>query len=306
MRFLYPKVSIFDGAELVCRHGRLIGTLGLGSLSVIFVATVPIWLYLQAGALICGGCALLAIIAISEIFPNIRALYKKTNWVLAADHTGLWLNLQSYRDVNCPEAATVLRLEYAEIEGMRCVGERYDMPDSDGGDRSGKSTCLLIDLRNADGEEIARMQKGNRVRQTASRRVFFGLIGVNTQLADSPVTVSNSRQIRVLWRADKMVSVVPSLHEALPVFARHVNVDQPVQSRQKGWRDLSPDELQDFAKRLADNGDRISAARLLVQRTGCTLGEARQKVEQLVAHPPAPTDFAAAKSGLSEVSRRAP
>ena len=154
MRLLYPKASSFDGAELICRHGRLIGTLGLGSLCAIFIAAVPLWLYLKAGAFICGGCTLLAVMAISMILPNLWALYKKTNWVLVADQTGLCLNLQSYRDVNCPEAATVLRLEYAEIAGMRCAGERYDLPDSDGGDRSGKSTCLLIDLRNADGNEI--------------------------------------------------------------------------------------------------------------------------------------------------------
>ena len=77
----------------------------------------------------------------------------------------------------------------------------------------------------------------------------------------------------------------PSVDTVLDRLSKYVNVLEPAREEKRdSWSELTEEQVDSEVLRFAQNGDRISAIKLLRLRRGYTITEAKQFVDELLPH----------------------
>lgn len=277
-----PSDVSFGIDGLLCRQSRLMGAVGTLVMSGILGGAPVLFWALEAPALVWGGCAAVTLVVVLLLVHDLLAKFRPTNWLMWIGPDALWINVRSYQNGRLAEAATVARLEYAEVAGALRYIESYSTPTgSRGTSVQWKEMSLELRLKHAETGELRAALSEER-RRWAPERVYFGFIRVASRASHHPVTLPADDVIRVAWRGGRGNHAVPSLETALDELGRRVTLAGTSRRDRADWDELSDAELNEQILHLVRTGARISAIRLLVRRRGYTTTEAHRFVEALL------------------------
>ena len=272
MKFYHTGTEYPESADLVCRNIRWNLVILLGVFWAIpvgwWILGAPVWL-----AFLTGGLALLLTV---PLFNTWIRRGRRDNWTVAVTPDGIWLNLRDVEYHRAAAADTIARIPFREIRSMRKSVHRYTTPDSEGGSVKHRDLYLELQLEPSVAVELADAISAEQKRQPASSQ-FLG-ISVRTKRNDAPLRIRGDA-LHVKFRTSRYC-LSPGLPRVLSVLATRIASDIPVEDKSKDWEQMSESELHDFVEELVSNGDTISACKLLVEKTGVSLTEAHQLVEQ--------------------------
>src|SRR3954447_10271629 len=117
-----------DAYALLCRESRLAGVVGL----IVWCCALTIppllgWHFHHPWLIAIG--VIVAIVFILALTKDLAARFRETNWIMRVGADGAWINLSSYRDKDS-KVASILHLDYTEIESARRHTEKYSTPSS--------------------------------------------------------------------------------------------------------------------------------------------------------------------------------
>lgn len=267
-------------AQHVFRQSRLTSVL----ISVIFLAGAVglAWLILVRD----GPCMLWAASAISFLIflftlGMAAAAFKKTNWLMKCGRAGLLIKFRSHLNHHFPnDQPTVVLIERSEIDSACKVSEVLSVPGV-GGTRRGRGTrslrCVYLELRLRHGntDELADALRRERTMKAPK-------VGISrTKYHHYPVRLVNSSLIRVTWKS-KDTFIRPGIEAALRTLGRIMRIDPEQQLGERRWQELQGAALDDFVLDLCERGDRMNAIKIVRERYGYGLTQAREFVDQLL------------------------
>jgi hypothetical protein len=284
VKTLRPSEMAPDPNRLVCRQGILATTVGGVVLIAVIAGSGFLWRYFHAPGFVWMGCIGLAALFVPFILSGIGPLYRKSNWGFAVDRDCVWINLRSYRNAHLPEAPTVVRINFDEIQSASLCYESYTVPGggsgSTGTSMNGKFDCLQLKSSRDHTDALTEALKQEFGRPGASRR-FLGFVTVTSKAMGSLVSVPEPGTIRILWRGGQGIYMMPSASDVIEMLADKVRIDDSVEKDYTDWCDIEGAELKHLIRDLALSGDTISAVRLLSRRTGLTLTAANNEVKTI-------------------------
>jgi hypothetical protein len=252
---------------LCCRQSRLRGAVGALTFSAILVGAV--FLLRQGGTpwFVWGGCAVVAGLFVPLVARDARAKFRSTNWVLRTDPDGLWINLRSFQQPTAVGAATVVRVNYDEIDHAHRHIDTWTTPPVESGSVHWKLESLDLRLVSEDTRDLA-------LALAEARAAGKG---------DSPsVTIPSPGVLRIAWRGHGLGhDVVPALDQVLAEMSPRVTVTDTTRTDRPDWRKLSEAELDEQIELLVRWGDQERASELLMRRRGYSTIEAHKFVTEL-------------------------
>lgn len=280
MKLDRPSAIPFQRATLVCRNGKLVGTLGGLLAAAVFAGIGPFWRWADAPWPVWVGFGLLGLFIVPFLLNGIVALYRKENWVLVVEPAGIWINLRSFHNWHFAEADTALFLPYSEIAFIRRHKTRFFVPSSESRSIQQSSSMLEVELNHKETDALARMLQEERRRRAPERRSLIGL-KVRSKAKHYPVTLPEANKIHV---ADAYV--VPSLKRVVAELARHVEIGEATRQEFDDWQDLNDEEVDVLVRLLVESGDEMAATKLLRRRRKMSLSEAKRTIEHILSETP--------------------
>lgn len=263
--------EIDPAAGVCCRQSPLRGAIGGLIGSAVFVGGIFFLRQLGTPWFVWGGWAVLAALFVPVMIRDALARFRATNWVLRVHPDGLWINLLSFRKQPAAEAATVVQVNYDEIDRAHRHIDTWTTPMKSGSLSSihWKLEALELQLVSDDTRELARALAEER----------------NLDQGASPsMTVPAPGVLRIAWRLDGLNhDVVPALDRVLAEMSPRVTVTDTTRTERPDWCKLSEAELDELIEHLVRWGDQPRARELLMRRRGCSSTEAHKRVEELVA-----------------------
>jgi hypothetical protein len=247
-------------------------------LAVLWAFPIGIWFADGPWWLLCLVSAVPALLT----WPLMSAWSRRgrrDNWILAVYADGLWLNLRDCDYHAAEPAETVVFLPYGEIDSVRQYVHRYVTRS---GSRSTyhKDVYLEILLRETDTTELQVALAEEWERQPPPRKYFGGQVTSRTRRTQAPITVEGDELVRVKFSVSNY-GLRPPLKKVLALLERFVAVDADHESPTEDWEKLDGPQFDALIRRLATNGQRFDAMKLLRQRKGLSATEAKQFVEGL-------------------------
>ena len=256
-------------AGVCCRQSPLWGAVGALILCAILVGTRFLARHVGAPWFVWGGCVVLAGLIVPIVIRDALAKFRSTNWVLRVNPDGLWINLLSYRKRPAAEAATVVHVNYEEIDHAHRHIDTWITPASSGGSTHWKLVSLDLHLVSDDARDLALALAEERAADKG---------------ASPSVAVPAPGVIRIAWRGHGLGhDVVPALDRVLAEMSPRVTVTDRTRTDRPDWRRLSDAELDELIEQLVRWGDWGGAMQLLMRRRGYSATEAHVFVEELVA-----------------------
>ncbi|MEX2169724.1 MAG: hypothetical protein WD851_10465 [Pirellulales bacterium] len=208
-----------------------------------------------------------------------RATLEPTNWILRIGDRHLLLNLRTYSNRRFEDALTVVRIEYPEIDAVRKHVAKHAAPGSDNEERWSEKSLDLVFKTAVPKEVVAALREENR-RKNPGRR-FLG-ITVSGGEKRSPVTIPAANVLRVSWTG-KHSWVTPRLGRVLSMLDGFVAVGEETREDQTDWRTMSDLQFDELVLDMVQRGDRMTAGKLLQERRGYSLTQAKQFVDELAS-----------------------
>ena len=266
---LHTVMEMGPVAGVCCRQSQLRGTIGALIVAAVLVG-VPIVTW-RAGIswFVWGGCAAVAALFVPILIRDAVAKYRSTNWVMRVDPDGLWINLRSLQTRAAAEAATVLQVNYDEINHVHQHMDTWTTPLSERSLASchWKLESLDLHLVSADTRDFAQALARERA---ASKG------------ACPAVTVPAPGIIRIAWRGHGLNhDVVPGLDRILADMSVRVRVTDTTRTERPDWCRLNDAELEEQIDHLVRWGDTLQASQLLRRRRGYSSTEAHKFVTEL-------------------------
>ena len=269
-----------DGIGLVCRQTRL-GGLAMALLisTVLLSFPVALW-WFQIPWLFVVPAALFSLLVVGFFISDVRARFRPTNWVLWIRPDAIWVNLRSYQDHNPLDSPSVVELADRDIACLRRHVERYSVSDSEGRPVSHKLESLDFELRQPDTSELAAALAEIRHRRQPEVEYLAGIRGRSGVTLYS-VSLPQPNLLRIAWHGGQGHAVTPRLRRVLAELANRVTIDEPTQHQTPDASQIDEGELDAQILSLVEAGNHIDAIKLLVQRHGYTLTEAKRFVDEL-------------------------
>jgi hypothetical protein len=280
MRLYQPSEVSFGKTEIICRQTRLLTTVMYLFFVSVLVGSPVLWRHVGAPWIAWGGIAALAVlVAPSILFGTIPALWRRSNWLLAVQPDGLWVNLRTYGNDHFAEGQTVVWFDLAEISAARTHVERCTTPSGGepGGTTQRRTTHLQLELAHADTEQLQDALSVERKRKPAARTVL-GFIPISNKLCHYPVTLPEPNVVRIAWRGSTD-HVVPSINYLLQETTMRQKSAEAVADQFGDWRTMDDAAFDVLVRHLVASGDRITATNLLKGRLGITYTAAHEQVE---------------------------
>jgi len=279
---LYTPVDVPSVTQgRVCRQSRLVSVVGT-LLLLALMAGIPACFVLVARASTWISFPVLSFAALMAMWLGgvaIKAL-RTTNWNLRIAPDGLWINLRSYQNRDFAPAATVLFVPYQEIAGVGQHAVKRSERTSDG---TAAWTDRYLDIRLTDPapEEVAAEISAER-RREVSRVYLWGFVKSTGRNNHVPVTLPMENVLRLAWRS-RSDFVVPSLQKTLRELAANCAMDEASVKDIANLSDLSDDEIDRLILDRVENGDTLGAVKVLHEKRGYTLYDAKKFVDGLTA-----------------------
>lgn len=210
-----------------------------------------------------------------------RACLKPSAWILRVQADGALIHLQSPFLHTPPPGPTVLSIPWDQIQ---CVSHHQSEKSTGFGES--ESTVqfhqLEISLKEAIPEDIQdAIKSGNRRRNESTR---FG-IKTSSKVAHTPVTVANAYTLRLPFKGVQP-GVKPKLKDALNACAAHVPMGEAAAEPLPEPQSMSDSAFDDHILALAESGQKLTAIKLLREREGMSLVDAKTFVDGLTQTPP--------------------
>lgn len=234
--------------------GAIAGAIAAGWLPGLFWFSVAI----------IGFVALLAL-------GQFRAALRPSNWIVIARDDQVLVKFRSYQNHHFdPDVPTVMAIDHRELAAARV---RRQQMETSMGDGTTKWTQVDVELRfvNEHTDELVRSIDEER-RRTAPPGI------VTSYSRHAPVSLPRPDVLRIAWRgrSDRVAPDAEMLLAHLPpsVATDAVEVDRTTDH-------LSDDAIDALVLDLAESGAVLDAVRILRERYGYDLTEAKQFVDQL-------------------------
>ena len=223
-----------------------------------------------------------ALFLVPMLLGDLLARFRSTNWILWLQPDGLWINLRSYQNHHLDDAPVVAFLEYREIASAGLQIQSFSTPATSGrGTRTWKVQSLHLRLKHAETQPMRDALAAERKAPPATRNCLG--VKVSSRATHFAVTLPADDLIRIAWRGGTGNSLAPRLKHVLQQLALHVEVTEASRQQHGDWRQLSDAEVGDQILALVQTGATFEAVRLLKQRKGYTIAEARRFVDELAA-----------------------
>jgi hypothetical protein len=191
-------------------------------------------------------------------------------WVVRVRRAGLALHIRSYLNADLPlEDAVVVWIPRAEIASLHAVRRKRHMPHDDG-DWVAREEALEIRLTHGRTDELAHALERERCPQNRRR----------THHKAHHLRVTGPDRLLLTWRSPH-AALRPGLKRALEALSLHFPLEAPTDERVVDWRKLEPPGFDDLVLDLCEQGDTFTCIRLLRERHGLSLTEARRFVDEL-------------------------
>jgi ribosomal protein L7/L12 len=140
---------------------------------------------------------------------------------------------------------------------------------------------IQFKLTHTDTQGLVTALEQERKQEPVPRR-FLGMSS-SSRANHYPVSVPEPGIIRIAWRGSTMEDhVSPAAERAIGLLgAAGVPIHQAALTERADWAQLDGPELDALVRTLARSGNSIEAAKLLCQRRGLTLTEAKRQVEEI-------------------------
>lgn len=278
MKLHRTSEAAYDWDAKVFRAGRVLNSLiaavfaiafaVLGLLCFVGRAKIPL--------LIVVPCTMLAAFIVKWMIDIIVSLWRSSNWTMAVQPDGVWLNLRSCFNHRFVEAQTLLHLRYENIVSVRRCGRLVSA--SMQGDAKYKQTSLELTLAESiDAPQIKSAIAEENRRETPARGVFFKS---TSRTKHTPVSIVEIRVLRIPWNGP-MSGLTPNINEAIRLLSPNVTVVEAADLKKVNWQEMSDEEFDDMILETLIQGQTIEAARLLRNRKGMSLSDARAFVKEL-------------------------
>ncbi len=277
MQFHRTSHDPTPGALLICRNARWVGlaiAFGFWCFFGLFAyAPMPVWLMWLLGAL----CLFITAVGYRDWVIKGRP----ENWMIALHRDGLWLNLRDVTYHAAPDSDTVLFLPFSEISAVREHVHQYQERSSDGGSIHHKDRYieLLTDSKNT--KHISTEILAEQHRKPPMKKYFGGYLRVGTgSIKHQAVTIPEDGVIRVA--ASKMnFGMQPRLSYVLQRLGEFFPVEKSVKRVDGDTREMDDQAFDVAVAEFAQRGDTIAATRMLIERRGLSMTEAKAQVDAL-------------------------
>jgi hypothetical protein len=265
-------------ARLACRNARW----NLLVLLAVFWVIPFIWWYLSAPTWVLVITGAIPLLITLPIYGVWKKRGRRDNWVLAIADDGLWLNLRDCEYHEAPPALTVLFVSYPEITAARRVLHRYTTPSGNGNTTHYRNTYLELCLAEPDNGELKNAINQERHRELPERKYLGGYLSARTNRTQSPIEMESDDAVRIKFSASNYV-LRPTLKKVMVELSKYVEVQEDLDQTTSNWKSLDEPELNEEVNRLAAGGQKLDAIRLLQNRRGMSLTEAKLTVEAMRA-----------------------
>jgi len=222
-----------------------------------------------------------AIILFACLFINYAAAaFRGTNWLVRMSPTGLYVHLRSYLNYKLPpEDATVVFLSFPEIRSARLIKKTQTVPDPQGGGRTTTQFIRLVEMEiQGDISKLAQRLGDETGEQAPMEKKWWGGSS-STVYRDYPVTVVSSSEsggvIQIRWSATPHAGAFLEALRPYTTILETVKVSEDFGNVKR----LPREEQEKKIRELDANGQTIEAIYLTRQAYGCSLAEAKEKVE---------------------------
>lgn len=205
----------------------------------------------------------------------VTARFRDTNWLVQSNEAGLFVQFRSYLNHNFSvDDPTVVFIAYPEIRSARLVRQRQQITDTNG--HTTYRTLRLIELDLPENApSLADALATERARSAPGEKRWYGSSA--TKYEDYPVRMESPASLQIEW------SVVPRVNKFLENVGAYVKVEAPVFVEEdfSKLNGLSKAEQDSRLKKLDAEGQTISAIYLARRFYGCSLADAKARVEEL-------------------------
>lgn len=264
-----------EDASLVCRNARF----NILVMLLVFWAIPLVWYWSEVMWLVyaCGALALLL------TWPMLGSWAKRgrpENWVLAINPNGIWINFRDCEYADVEPGDTVLFVPYEEVLAARKTVHRYKVPGSDG-DVSHKDIYLDLQVLSPDVERLRAALQAERQRSTPTKKYLGGVIGVSAgKIKRQPIDMIGEDLLRVKFAAGDF-GLLPRLRKVLPELTKYIAIEGEERQTSNDTEEMSDAEFADLVRKLVVEGRQMDATKMVKDRTGKSLAEARAFLEEL-------------------------
>lgn len=275
MRLLQLRDVESRSSDRVFRHAPVralaIYLIGLGGVGwMFFYAFTRGW---QIGYLFGSGVLLF----LAWMLRIVTARFRPSNWLVRMCETGLYVQYRSYLNYQLPDdESSVVFLSYGEIASAWLVRERVKTPDPTGNGGTRTQTLRYVELElSGDTAPLAQALQSEQAEQAPLKERWYGK--TSTLYHDYPVSMAAPPFLRIRWE------VVPTAQKFLDALRPYTPIVEPVFVAQNfdHLETLTPEEQKQRLRELAQRGDVLSAIYTARRLYRCSLGEAKEMVEQL-------------------------
>ncbi len=269
--------SVLQGR--ICRQSRFVSVFTSVAMLVL-LAAVPAYLVWVARPAMWISFPVLSFVSLMVMWLGGAAIkaFRATNWLLRIAPDGLWINLRSYQNRDFAPAATVLFVPYQEIAS---VSEQAVKRSERTGSNNMVWTDRYLDIRLVDPAPAEVPAEIAEERRRVVPGVHLGgLVTSRSRNNHVPVSLPTDRVLRLAWRG-RFDFVVPSLKIALRDLAAECTVEESSVKDATNAESLTSDEVDARIVECVENADTFGAVKLLRDRRGFSLDDAKKFVDEL-------------------------
>jgi len=209
----------------------------------------------------------------------VTARFHPSNWLVRMNDTGLYMQYRSYLNYEMSaDDPSVVFLSFGEIASARLIKERVQSPDPSNQGATQTQYLRYIELElSGDTAPLATALSNERGEKPPQHKHWYGTS--STLYRDYPVTMDQPPCVRIRWNAVPRTAKFLEALRPYTAIADTVSVYQNFTQLQS----LSPEEQQNKLRDLAERGQIIDATYLAQRLYGGSLGDARQRVDNLIA-----------------------
>ncbi|MEP3481770.1 MAG: hypothetical protein ABJZ55_21185 [Fuerstiella sp.] len=288
MKLSQTGTQDIDWEAIVCRQSPMTQLIGSGIMALLFAFFPVMWWWLEAPIWVIGMCVVTALFVVPISLGEAFAAIRKTNWLLAIQADGIWVNLRSFRNRKFAPALTVVHLPWSDLTSVAATDGLAKLP----GNASSVGRTAYLEIQLADHVQTDSLHQAvmEELQRRSMPKTFAGVESTGRSQHAS-IRLTEERRLQFAWRSS-MDSITPELGEVIHELSRELEIeDAPVPAgtvisySDTSVPESSPEQTADLHREvleLAELGQLLDAIRLYRVRTGCGLKEARDAVNNLL------------------------
>lgn len=288
MKLSQTGTQDIDWEAIVCRQSPVTQLIGSAVLAMLFALCPLMWWWLEAPTWVIGMCVVAALLVVPIALGEAFAAIKKTNWLLAIQADGIWVNLRSFRNRKFAPALTVVHFPWGDLESAAATDGLAKMAWSD----SSVGSIAFLEIQLADHVQTDQLQQA--ITEEMQRRSLpkkFAGVETTGRSRHASIQLTEERRLQFPWRSS-MDSITPKLGAVIQELSRELKIEEEpapagtvISHTHASPAEASPAQIAALhaeVLELAEFGQLLDAIRLYRVRTGCGLKEARDSVNELL------------------------